>query len=247
LLKRIIHKGKILFSSEKKYLRELANMLGFMPRNLELYKQAFRHNSVATYIHVTGEKNSNERLEYLGDAILDCVVAEVLFMRYPYKNEGFLTEMRSKIVSRDQLAELGRKMGIAQFIEYDNNLKENPFVLKTITGNAMEAMIGAIYLDKGFNFTRQYIINNILLLHIDMDELQSTEFNFKSKLYEWGQRNKKTITFELREETGKSHRKQYKIAVMVDEEEIGFGINFSKKKAEQQAAERACAALKLND
>lgn len=234
---------KLYLSPYKATYRELRNLLGFVPGKVVLYKQALTHHSVAKAIHPSGEKDSNERLEYLGDAILDTVVAEMLFIRFPLKDEGFLTEMRAKIVSREQLADLARKMGITNMVSYDQNQRYNPQFLRTIAGNAFEAMIGAIYLDKGFDYTRKYIIRGILNTHLDIDHLESLEVNFKSKLHEWAQKNKKELTFDLKETTGHAHKKTYTMCVVIDGKELAEGIHVSKKKAEQIAAEKACAGI----
>lgn len=234
---------KLYLSPYKTTYRELRVLLGFMPGKARLYVQALTHHSVAKSIHPSGERDSNERLEYLGDAILDTIVAEMLFIRFPLKDEGFLTEMRAKIVSREQLADLARKMGITNMVRYDQNQRYNPQFLRTIAGNAFEAIVGAVYLDKGFDFTRKFIIRNILNTHLDIDHLEGLEVNFKSKLHEWAQKNKHVLTFDLKETTGHAHKKTYTMIVMIDGKEISEGINVSKKKAEQLAAEKACIEI----
>lgn len=217
----------------------LKNILGFSPRNLALYHQAFRHNSVAKEIK-DGIKDSNERLEFLGDAILNAVVADFLFQRFPYKDEGFLTKMRSKIVSREHLNQLAVKLGLDKLVEQsqDPGLK-----FSSMYGDAFEALIGAIYLDKKFYAAEQFIVKNILKFHIDLEKLETTDTDFKSKLIEWAQREKKEIHFRLMEESGDGRGKQYKIAAMISGEIFGEALHFSKKKAEQRAAENACTQL----
>src|SRR5436305_3000598 len=143
---------KLYLSPNRKHVKILKNLLGFVPGNLSLYKLAFRHKSVAQNIK-KGVKNSNERLEFLGDAVLGSVVAEVLFKLYPYEDEGFLTELRSKIVNRANLNQLARKMGFEALIEYDNRMVGNTRQ-GSLLGDAFEALIGAVYLDKGYEFTR---------------------------------------------------------------------------------------------
>ncbi len=234
---------KIRFSKNKAFLKKISNLLGFLPGNIDLYQQAFRHNSIAQDQSLEHGKTSNERLEFLGDAILDCVIAEFLFLKYPTKGEGFLTELRSKIVSRERLADLASKMGLDQFLQYDKSLRNNGPVIRSISGNALEALIGAIYLDKGYPFTRRFIIQRILTVHLDVNALASAEFNFKSKLIEWAQKNKKAVAFEVLHEKIRGRQKTYVMQVLVDGEAFGEAEDFSKKKAEQAAAEKACKTL----
>ncbi len=216
-------------------------MLGFVPGNLSLYRLAFRHKSVAQNVK-NGIKNSNERLEFLGDAVLGSVVAELLFKLYPYKDEGFLTELRSKIVSRVNLNQLGRKLGFEQLIEYDSRIL-NSGRQGSLLGDAFEALIGAVYLDKGYEFTKNFLINHIIKSHIDIHTLEKTETNFKSKLIEWCQRHGKDISFDLvANEEGES-TKLFTIQTSVDGEVLGLGKEFSKKNAEKLSAEKACEAL----
>lgn len=216
-------------------------MLGFVPGNLSLYRLAFRHKSVATNVK-KGVKNSNERLEFLGDAVLGSVVAEVLFKLYPFKDEGFLTELRSKIVNRANLNQLGRKLGFDKLVEYDSRMI-NSGRQGSLFGDAFEALIGAVYLDKGYDFTRNFLINHIIKSHIDIHTLELTETNFKSKLIEWCQRHGKDIMFEHITNQDGENTKLFTIAVNVDGEIVGTGKEFSKKHAEKLAAEKACESL----
>jgi ribonuclease-3 len=202
---------------------------------------AFRHKSMAVEVR-NGFKNSNERLEYLGDAIIGAVVAEFVFKKFPYKEEGFLTEMRSKMVSRDSLNKLSQKIGLAVLIQSPDINSAG----KSVYGNAFEALVGAIYLDKGYNTARRFITDRIIKFHIDVDLLESTEINFKSKIINWGQREKKTVVFELMEEEIQDKgRKLMKVRVLIDGIEYGTGKDFNKRKAEQTAAEATCKSLNL--
>ncbi|MBI1223177.1 MAG: ribonuclease III [Bacteroidetes bacterium] len=227
-------------------LKNLKHLLGFTPGNYALYEQAFRHNSYVNQ-HLAEEEGvlSNERLEYLGDAVLDCVVAEILFLTYPNRGEGFLTETRAKIVSRAMLGELAVKMGIDEMIQYGKGLGNNRQVMRSLSGNALEALLGAIYLDKGYRFTRKYILKKVLKNYLDIDELANVELNFKSRLIEWSQKMKKEVAFEMVEEKQKGRARTYVMSVKVDGEELGRGEEFSKKKAEQEAARKACLQLKI--
>lgn len=216
-------------------------MLGFVPGNLSLYRLAFRHKSVAQNVK-KGVKNSNERLEFLGDAVLGSVVAEVLFKLYPYKDEGFLTELRSKIVNRANLNQLGRKLGFDKLVEYDNRMISTTRQ-GSLLGDAFEALVGAVYLDKGYDFTKNFLINHIIKSHIDIHTLEQTETNFKSKLIEWCQRHGKDITFEQITNLEGESSKLFTITVNIDGEAMGQGKEFSKKLAEKLAAEKTCEAL----
>lgn len=218
-------------------------MLGFVPGNLSLYRLAFRHKSVAQSLK-KGIKNSNERLEFLGDAVLGSVVAEVLFKLYPYEDEGFLTELRSKIVNRVNLNQLARKLGFEQLIQYDTRMV-NSTRQSSLLGDAFEALVGAIYLDKGYDFTKNFLINHIIKSHIDIHKLEQTETNYKSKLIEWCQRHGKDITFELIENQQGESNKLFTVQVMIDGDILGSGKEFNKKNAEKLAAERACEALSI--
>jgi len=232
---------KLYLSPHRKYVKTLKNLLGFVPGNLSLYRLAFRHKSVAQAVK-KGVKNSNERLEFLGDAVLGSVVAEVLFKMYPYEDEGFLTELRSKIVSRNNLNALARKLGLDSLIQYDNRMV-NSTRQGPLLGDAFEALIGAVYLDKGYDFTKGFLINRIIKSHIDIHTLEQTETNFKSKLIEWCQRHGKDVIFELAQNQDGESSKLFTVQVNIDGDIMGLGKEFSKKNAEKLAAEKACEAL----
>jgi ribonuclease-3 len=228
---------RALFSADKDLIHSLRNLLGFIPNNLTLYKLAFSHKASAEE-HSSGIKLSNERLEYLGDAILGAVVADFLFKKFPFKEEGFLTEMRSRIVNREHLNKLAMKIGVDHFMSSNGSMKT-----RSVYGNAFEALIGAIYLDRGYHITQQFIVQRIIQHHVDMDELEALDINFKSKLINWAQRERKSVTFELIEEIDNGGKRLLKVCVKVDAEEQGQGEDFSKKRAEQIAAEKACIKL----
>ncbi|GAB2694847.1 hypothetical protein GCM10027037_17990 [Mucilaginibacter koreensis] len=234
---------KLYLSPHRKYTKQLKNLLGYTPGNLSLYRLAFRHKSVAQSIK-KGVKNSNERLEFLGDAVLGSVVAEVLFKLYPYKDEGFLTELRSKMVSRVNLNQLSRKLGLESLIEYDQRAVGSARQ-GSLLGDAFEALIGAVYLDKGYDFTKSFLINHIIKPHIDIHTLEQTETNFKSKLIEWCQRHGKDVLFELIPNAEGESVKLFTIQVTVDNEPMGLGKEFNKKTAEKLAAEKACTNLSI--
>ena len=220
----------------------MKNIFGYCPNNISLYRLAFRHKSVAKELS-NGVKISNERLEYLGDAILDAVVADLLFKKFPYKDEGFLTEMRSKIVSRSQLNNLSHKLGLNKLIHSSNDSKN---ICKSMNGDAFEAFIGALYLDKGYQFARKIIIHRIINVHLDLDELETHIVNFKSKLVEWGQKERKSVDFKVVEEIGEGFKKQFVVTLFIEGKVIESGRDFSIKGAEQLASEKAFKTLKLD-
>lgn len=232
------------FSSDREYVRKLKNLLGFVPGNVHLYKMAFRHKSVAVIIK-DGAKNSNERLEFLGDAVLGSVVAELLFKKYPYKDEGFLTEMRSKIVSRANLNQLSRKLGLNELIQFDARMISFPNKQGSLLGDAFEALIGAVYLDKGYVFTKSFLLNRIIKPHVDIQLLEQTETNFKSRLIEWCQHTGKEILFQQIDNPEGESAKMFSVEAVVDGVVCGLGRDFNKKSAEKLAAEKACELLKI--
>lgn len=233
---------RALFSGDKDLYAAIKNIFGFYPDNISLYKLAFRHKSVAIEFS-NGARISNERLEYLGDAILGAIVAEHLFRLYPFKDEGFLTEMRSKIVSRAQLNKLSQKLGIENLIQAKS---DSANIYRSMKGDAFEAFVGALYLDKGYNYTRNIIINNVIRLHFDLEELTNTDVNFKSKFIEWAQREKRIARFVIIGEVGIGYNKQYVVDAMVDGKVAGRGQDFSIKGAEQSAAMKAIEAMQLS-
>lgn len=217
------------------------NVLGFTPRNTKLYQIAFIHKSKSVEIG-QGWRVNNERLEYLGDAVLSAVVAEFLYKKYPRQGEGFLTEMRSKLVSRANLNKLAQKIGLSQLIQYN---RESQGVFKSIDGDAFEALVGAIYLEKGYKFTRRVIIDKIMGIYLDVDTMAHTEWNYKSKIIDWGQKNHKKISFEVERVIyqGKESRRQYDVRVKIDGEPAEHAIEYSIKAAEQLASEKSYKVL----
>jgi ribonuclease-3 len=228
-----------IFSREKKFISSLKNIIGFYPGNISVYKLAFSHRSLGK--EEGGIKLSNERLEYLGDAVLGAVVADMLFKKFPLREEGFLTEMRSKIVSRDHLKQLAFKLGIDQFVKKMGGSDS----FRSVYGDALEALIGAIYIDKGYTKTKKFILQHLINNHVDIDSLEASDTNFKSKILNWAQRNKHSVLFETLEENKST--KLIKVRLVVNDKEISQGIDYIKKKAEQIAAEKACVLLGINE
>ncbi|MEJ5962432.1 ribonuclease III [Pedobacter immunditicola] len=235
---------KLHLSPDREFIKKLKNLLGFVPGNAVLYKMAFRHRSVAKILK-NGSKSSNERLEFLGDAILGSVIAELLFKSYPYKDEGFLTEMRSKIVNRANLNQLARKMGFDQLIVFDQKMVNAQTKHHSMLGDAFEALIGAIYLDKGYEFTKEYLLKRIIKPYVDVHTLEVTESNFKSKLIEWCQRQGKDISFDLIANSEGDSPKLFTVQTVIDGEIFGIGKDYNKKNAEKMAAEKTCESLAI--
>ena len=222
--------------AEKDLARYINNVFGFYPHNISLYQLAFTHKSLSTK-KLNSIIINNERLEYLGDAVLSSIVAQYLFKKFPTKQEGFLTEMRSKIVSRASLNKLSMKLGFDKMVMYaKTHDKHSGF--RSIGGNAFEAFTGALFLDRGYNFTYKIIVDHIILIHLDLDDLEKNDVNYKSKLLEWSQKEKHRIEFRHVGTQGDGFDRLYVIQVMVDGKEYGKASDFSIKGAEQLAAEK---------
>lgn len=218
--------------------QELQNVLGIKPGNISLYKTALSHRSVKE-----GADENNERLEYLGDAVLSTIVADYLFKKYPYKGEGFLTEMRSKMVNRQQLNDIALKMGIKKislYNKFDSSLKASQ-----IFGNTLEALVGAVYLDKGYSRTQRWVCKHMILPHLDVDDLENININLKNKLIGWASKNGKILEFETLEEKLENSRRIFTIAAVVDGEQLALGKGYNKKDASQIAAQLAIEKLGL--
>ena len=211
-------------------------MLGYTPGNIFLYKTALTHRSVKE----TSDEN-NERLEYLGDAILSAIVADYLFRRYPYKEEGFLTEMRSKMVNRQQLNDIAVKMGLKKITVY--NKSDSSLKVSQIFGNTLEALVGAIYLDKGYKKTARWVTDHIIIPHMYVDDLEVLEINHKNKLYGWANKNGKMLEFETVNEQLENGRRLFTIAAVVNGKVVAQGKAFNKKDASQIAAQLAVEKL----
>lgn len=227
---------KAYFSKYRPLYEYIKNVFGFYPGNIFLYDLAFRHSSVAPELK-EGMRDSNERLEFLGDSILGAVITDMLFKRFPYKDEGFLTEIRSRLVSRAHLNKLSRKLGIDKQLQAGRN-ENNPG--RSMDGDALEALIGAIYLDKGYGFVQRVVLEVIFKLHVDMDEMERVNTNYKSRMIEWAQKEKKRIEFKLAEEIGTGSKRQYIVELYIEDANVGCGCDFSIKRSEQCAAEQAC-------
>lgn len=225
------------FGKDKELTNYIRRISGITPRNLFYYKQALTHRSSAT-----NPKSNNERLELLGDSVLDTVVAEYLFKKYPYKGEGFITEMRSKIVSRKSLNAVGERLGLLDFLRINKKVLNDSS--RDIGGNTFEAMIGALYLDAGFDAVKKFIVKRVLLQLLDVDDIETTQVDFKSKIYHYIQREGKKVDF-VAEESNRGRRTYFTITLMIDDDAIAKGEGYTKKIAEQNASMKACELLGL--
>lgn len=223
---------------ERVFRKQLRNVLGFSPKHLELYKTALSHRSVRE-----GADENNERLEFLGDAIISSIVAHYLFMRYPYKDEGFLTEMRSKMVNRNKLNDIAVKIGLKKITIY--NHLDHSLKISQIFGNSLEALTGAIYLDKGYDQTQKWVTQRLILPHLFMQDLENLEINQKNKLYGWANKNGKNLEFETIDETIENGRRLFTIGAIIDGELVAEAKGFNKKDASQAAAQLAIEKLNL--
>ena len=232
---------KLLFRKDKELSSSLHRVMGFYPHNAELYTTAFAHRS-SEVKGKNGRPLNNERLEYLGDAVLEMIVSDILFRHYPRKREGFLTSTRSKIVQRSTLNQLADKMGITQFVK----LSMQPTEHNNIGGNAFEALMGAIYLDRGYRYCYRFVEREMLGKYLDLEKLAKKEENFKSKLLEWGQKNKLQLEFRLLKTEPQSGgaTNLFHYAIFVEGIEIGVGKGLSKKESHQRAARMALSKLK---
>jgi ribonuclease III len=222
--------------TDPSFKKQLKGLLGYTPRNISLYTTSLSHRSVKDSID-----ENNERLEYLGDAILSALVADYLFKRYPYKGEGFLTEMRSKMVNRQQLNDIALKMGLKKMSVF--NRSDASLKTSQIFGNTLEALVGAIYLDKGYKKTSKWVNERIIMPHMFVDDLENLEINHKNKLYGWANKNGKQLDFETIDEKLENGRRLFTIAAVVNGRVIAQGKAFNKKDASQIAAQLAVEKL----
>lgn len=225
------------FHPDKDLARRLKQLIGFIPVHLSLFKLAFYHKS--TFTSRDYAVANNERLEFLGDAVLSTIVGEYLFKKYPNSDEGFLTKMRSKIVKRNSLDEIADKMGLDLFLANYNQTR----LSKSMLGNALEALVGAVYIEVGYEKTKTYVIRRILRKYLNIHDLESYDDNYKSQLLEWCQKNGHTIEYKVVAKYKSEKRDKFKVAVFVDGKKYGTADDFNKKSAEQLASERAMSVL----
>lgn len=219
----------------------LKKLLGFSPGNPRLYEIAFIHRS-ASFTLPDGKKVNNERLEYLGDAVLDAILSDYLFEKFPDASEGFMTKIRSRIVNREVLNQLAVSMGINNILVSNVN---SAHPTRNLYGDALEALIGSIFLDKGFKKTKKLFIKKIFNKYLDLNVIVNTDTDFKSLVFEWVQKHKNNLIFTYNEEYDFNQKKSvFSTKLIIDKEELGEGHGSSKKEAEQEAASQALTRLK---
>ncbi len=229
-IKRGFHR---LFGRDKEFYATIHSMLGLTPDNIDLYKLALIHRSASVSLP-DGNTANNERLEFLGDAVLEAIVSDYLFIEYPEQTEGFLTQMRSRIVSRATMDDIASRIGIDRHIVARFS---GTYSHKHLSGNALEALIGAIYLDKGYDFANRFVINNLLRRYVDLSDITNTETDFKSRLIEWCQKSKRSIHFNTTADAESTvQQPKFLSKIIIDGIELGHGCGSSKKEAEQKAA-----------
>jgi ribonuclease III len=217
----------------------MTKILGFKPKNLEIYKRAFLHRS-ANRKDSKGTPMNYERLEFLGDSMLGTVISKYLFKEVPAGDEGYLTKMRSKIVSRKHLNELGKDLGLLQFVE--SRIPKSHFG-ENIYGNVFEALVGAIYLDRGYTYCEKFINNRVIIPYIDIEQLEGQVISYKSLVIEWCQKQKKEFHFEIYEDTGNDPIKHFAVKLHIQGRVMARARATSKKKAEEKAAKRTYFVL----
>ena len=223
------------FGADRRYYAMIDDMFGFIPNNIELYKLALIHKSASVMLP-DGRAVNNERLEYLGDAVIETVTSDYLFIEFPDRDEGFLTQLRSKIVSRQSLNALAETLGLDRHLTL-NHAPGNGITQKHIYGDAFEAMMGAIYLDQGYNFVNRLLINRIFFRHLDLGQLTAEETDFKSRLIEWCQKNRYHFSFRTtHDRNGRADHPVFYTTIVINGMEVGHGAGESKKEAEQHAA-----------
>tara|TARA_R110002096_G_scaffold386418_2_gene580336 strand:+ start:36931 stop:37650 length:720 start_codon:yes stop_codon:yes gene_type:complete len=233
-----IKKLSSLLKKDGNFFFEIEKLTGSLPKKAAPYKLALRHSSASQKWQ--GTKLNNQRLEFLGDAILGAVVADYLYQKYPKAGEGFLTNMRSKIVSRKNLNSLAVNIGLHKLIVKKTTGKTQA---KSINGDAMEALIGALYIDLGYKSCQKFIVEKLLTLELDLQSLEKRISSHKGALLEWGQKNKEFISFKMTGCWGESHARKYEICVLHDGKIISRGGGSSKKRAEEEAAKTAWKKL----
>lgn len=221
---------------QKDFKKFLTKLLGYKPANYLPYYQAFLHSSYAnSKEHLVNRHN--ERLEFLGDVILDAIVGEFLFEKFPDLDEGNLTRLKTRFVSRKTLNQLSGKLGLVSFVAGDFRNGEIP---EDVKGNTFEALVGAIFLDQGYKKTKKIVLNKFFDKNINMFALLNKDDDFKSKLIKWGQKNRRTVRFDAEDSIDAKKNKIYSVKVWIDDEECGQGVSNTKKDAEQMAAKEAC-------
>ena len=241
--KRFLNTFKSSSSQDKRLIAAIKNIVGSKPLHIDIYRLALQHSSTAK-VNDKGIKESNERLEYLGDAVLGAIIADFLFKKFPFKEEGFLTEIRSRLVNRESLNTLGKRIGLNQLVNYDMS-SSGRMSHKSLYGDTLEALVGAVYLDRGFRFCQSFVIEKLLLPYYDLQVVIEEDTNYKSKLIEWSQKENHKLAFHIVDSRVEGRHKEFTAEVTIDEKKIGQGFGYSKKKAEQDAARKSLQILGL--
>ena len=243
MFENTIYKIRLLFRKDKESYLRFYQILGFYPRDIRIYEQALLHKS-SSIKSDKGRLLNNERLEFLGDAVLDTMVADILYHRFEGKREGFLTNTRSKIVSRETLNRVAEEIGLLGLVKFNTRQSAHN---NYMGGNAFEALIGAIYLDKGYEVCKQFIENRIIGKYIDVEKISRKEVNFKSKLIEWSQKNRMELSFELlKQGYDEFNSPTFESEVIIEGIHAGRGKGYSKKESQQVAAQESLNMIKKN-
>ena len=232
LIRKILNQSST--QDDREFYDGMQRLLKFSPKQLEFYQKAFTHRSLKK-VDKNGEPYNYERLEFVGDAMLGSVIASYLFIKVPNQSEGYLTQMRSKIVSREHLNELGKDLNLISFVKSNipkNNIGDN------IHGNIFEALIGAIYLDRGYDYCNKFIYDKVIVPYVDIPKLEGKITSYKGLIIEWCQKNKKKYFIDTYEDTGNEPVKHFSVKIKIDDIQIAKGRATSKKKAEEQASKR---------
>lgn len=243
MLKKIEHRIRLLLHPKKESYFALKQILGFPPKRIEYYREALLHKS-SFRENASGRVLNNERLEFLGDAILDAVIADIVFKHFPDRDEGFLTNTRSKIVKRETLDKISYELGLHRIIT-SSTRSNSP--TSHILGNALEAFIGAVYLDQGYRATKRFIEKKIIGPYIDIDEVARKEENFKSKLLEWCQKNKIKLDYRLSDNpVDEDGNATFRTIALLNGREAGTGDGYSKKESQQRASQMAYRKIRAD-
>ncbi|MCU4157909.1 ribonuclease III [Carboxylicivirga sp. A043] len=244
VIKPLLHIIKLFSLRRGKFYSFIKKVTGIIPGDISIYKQAFIHKSAM----IKGKDRrfvNNERLEYLGDAMLGAIVANVLYNRFPNKNEGFLTKTRSRIVNRSLLNDIALKMGLGDWVNAQSKIDISQ---TSILGDALEALIGAVYVDKGYEVCEKFVLNQIVLEYVDLKQVAKKDSNYKSLLIEWGQKHKQSVHFITEEKhISEGAAPTFIARAAVEGEVIGQGEGFSKKEAQQNAARNTLKELRLRE
>lgn len=244
MLRNQIDKIRLLFHKDRESYFCFYKILGFFPRNIRFYEQALLHKSTSIRSE-KGRPLNNERLEFLGDAILDAIVGDIVYKHFEGRREGFLTNTRSKIVQRETLNKLAVEIGLDKLVKYSTRSSSHNSYMY---GNAFEAFIGAIYLDQGYERCKQFMEKKILKNYIDLDKMSRKEVNFKSKLIEWSQKTKMEVSFELIEQfLDQDYNPMFHTEVRIEGLSTGTGTGYSKKESQQNAAQMALKKIKSDE